>query len=147
MQATPNHHMTHVEQLVRRWKKEKSGALAPAQPADVVAAFRNAGQLASVDIIALYGACGGIEQMDNNYWRLWPLGDVVAANTVASDFGASFGDFLMDSWCYRLRPLSSDVSAVYVDYFDGKEPKQVASSVAEFIESLWRDPEEILERC
>ncbi len=138
--------MTFLEQLVRRWKKQRSFVLPPAPSIDVVAAFQSAGQLASADVIALYGKCGGMEQMDNNYWRLWPLCKVATDNAVASEFGALFGDFLIESWCYRIRPLSAEVSVVYVDYFDGNEPKRVASSVEEFIASLWRDPQEVLER-
>jgi hypothetical protein len=87
-----------------------------------------------------------MEDMDNSYWRLWPLGEIVRENTEVSEFGVLFGDYLIDCWRYRLRPVTPKVSAVYVDYYNDKDPIQVASSVHEFLEGLWRDSSELLER-
>lgn len=120
--------------------------LDPARSVDVVNALRSTGQRATADVIALYGVCGGMGQMDNNLWCLWPLSEVAARNSGPNEFGALFGDYLINSWLYRLKPLSADASAVYVDYFDGNDPKQVAPSVERFIEDLWRDPQDVLTR-
>lgn len=138
--------MNQLEALIRRWDAEQSHILPPAQPEAVLLAFESAGQMATADVIYLYGRCGGMEQMDNNYWRLWPLSEIIQQNAERSKLGALFGDYLIDCWCYRLLPVNSEISAVYVDYFNGCDPVQVASSLEQFIDCLWRDPEELLER-
>ncbi|ROZ61458.1 hypothetical protein [Ramlibacter sp. WS9] len=86
-----------------------------------------------------------MEQMDDTMWRLWPLDEVVRENAVVGEWGILFGDYLISSWCYRLRPVSADVSAVYLDYFNGAEPFEVAPTLEKFMETLWRNPDEVLE--
>ena len=138
--------MIHIAELVRRWDVEQSRILPPARSSEVLAAFESIGQKATADVVALYECCGGMEVMDNAYWRLWPLKEFIQENADVGEFGPKFGDYLIDSWGYRLRPLNEEVSAVYVDYFDGNDPAQVTSSLHEFLDGLWRDPFEILER-
>lgn len=117
----------------------------PEQAQDIVAAFTAAGASATADVVALYEYCGGMDQMDNQYWRLWPLQEVVEENAKAPGVGALFGDYLISSWGYRLRPVSTEVSAVFVDHFNGRELSEVAPSLAAFISGLLRDPLEMLE--
>jgi len=137
--------MIQVEDLVRRWDKEQCRALPPARAAEVVAAFDSVGCMATADVVELYGRCGGMEQMDDNYWRLWSLAEITRKNAEKAEFGALFGDYLIDSWCYRLKPVNPQLSAVYMDYYNGSRPFLVAASLGQFLESLWLDPRGILE--
>lgn len=137
--------MKDLELLVRRWEAEKSLVRPPEQAHDVVAAFGAVGYSATADVIGLYECCGGMDQMDNQYWRLWPLQEVIQENAEAPGVGALFGDYLISSWAYRLRPVSTEVSAVFVDHFNGEEPVEVAPSLAAFVSGLLRDPTEMLE--
>ena len=43
-----------------------------------------------------------------------------------------FSDYLLESWVYRVKPISKEVSAIYVDYFDGKASILVATSLEQF---------------
>ena len=138
--------MTNLESLIQSWRDENSEVLPPVRPEVVVAAFESLGQTATSDVIALYGRCGGMWEMDSRLWRLWPLEDIVRGGVEQSNFGIVFGDYCLDCWWYRLHSVSAEVSAVYVD--DGTEAglQQVAASVNEFIEGLWRDADEMLHR-
>ena len=138
--------MRNLDRLVQRWDAEGSRVVSPSSRAETLAAFRAIGHEATADVVALYERCGGMEEMDNNYWRLWPLPEIIKQNSEPSSLGVLFGDYLIDSWCYRLRPVNSEISAVYVDYFNGHSPVEVAPSVEAFLESLLADPEELLER-
>lgn len=137
--------MKDLELLLRRWQAEKSLVRPPEQAHDVVAAFGAVGYSATTDVIALYGCCGGMDQMDNQCWRLWPLQEVIEENAEAPGIGALFGDYLINSWAYRLRPVSREVSAVFIDHFNGEELVEVAPSLAVFVSRLLRDPLEMLE--
>jgi hypothetical protein len=101
----------------------------------VQATFASLGATATSDVIELYAAIGGMENMDAEYWRHWPLPEIESENSVLSPFGILFADYLISSWCYRLKATSNETSCVYVDYFDGKEPTLVANSLREFIYS------------
>lgn len=137
--------MKDLELLIQRWKAEKSLVRPSEQAKDVVAAFSAVGYSATADVIALYECCGGMDQMDNQYWRLWPLQEVIQENVKAPGGGALFGDYLISSWAFRLRPISTEVSAVFVDHFNGGELFEVAPSLAAFVSGLLRDPVDMLE--
>lgn len=79
-----------------------------------------------------------MEIMDEGLLRIWPLKEV--ADQQASDGRPIFADYLLDSWCFRLHPISPRASEVYVDLFDGQTPQLVANSVLEFLELYEHDP-------
>jgi hypothetical protein len=108
-------------------------------------AFASVGSVATTDVVNLYGLIGGMDEMDNELWRLWPLAEVRAENKEPSPHGALFSDYLINSWCYRLQPMSPDISAVYVDRFDGKAPTLVASSLAQFFDAYLADARRVLD--
>lgn len=137
--------MNSIERLVRRWDSEQCRLLPPVRAEDIVAAFDALGSRATADVVELYEWCGGMEQMDNNYWRLWSLAEMTERNAERGEFGPIFADYLIDSWCYRLKPLNSSESAVYLDYYNGSTPFLLAASLKEFVERLWEDPPGILE--
>lgn len=138
--------MTNLESLVQRWNTEGARVLPSASSSETLAAFRALGYAATTDVVALYEGCGGMEQMDDNYWRLWPLPEIMKENSESSGSGVLFGDYLIDSWRYILKPVNAEISAVYVDYYNGRDLVQVAPSVEEFLENLLLDPIELLER-
>jgi hypothetical protein len=44
-----------------------------------------------------------------------------------------FSDYLIASWCFRLKVNSDGTSAVLVDYFDGSESVQITQTLNEFV--------------
>ncbi len=115
-----------------RWESEKVEPFPPEDAKRVLAAFASLGAVATLDVIALYGAIGGMGHMDNAYWRLWPLDEVRTQER--SEHGVVFSDYLISCWEYRLKAVSPEHSAVYVDYFGGTAPQMVAESLESFLE-------------
>jgi hypothetical protein len=133
-----------LELLINRWKLEDLAPLPPYGESIVRSTFSEAGIEASKDLILLYGAIGGMDIHDAKLWRLWPLSEVAERKSEASDFGVLFSDYLLDSWAYRIKPNDVDTSAVYVDYFDGKDPSLVACTLDEFFEKYVQNADNLL---
>jgi hypothetical protein len=124
--------MLSLAQLLPRWVAEATEPLPP-QPAEMIRqVFESLGSVATLDVLALYSSLGGMRMMDNEYWRLWPLDEI--AGQSPSEFGVLFSDYCISCWEYRLRPVDSDHSAVYVDHFDGSAPVLVAATLEEFFD-------------
>lgn len=99
--------MNSLEALVERWKSEEVDALPPASEEQVHLTFSKLGLRPTDDIVRLYGAIGGMEMMDNEYWRLWPLSEIEDRSSEISEYGALFSDYCLDCWAYRLKPKGS----------------------------------------
>jgi hypothetical protein len=100
--------MHSLNALIRRWASQDVGSL-PAERAGAVAeTFAVLGSIATADVIHMYSISGGMENMDNEYWRYWPLSEIRAENKESSPFGILFADYLISSWCYRLKPVSNE---------------------------------------
>jgi hypothetical protein len=132
-----------LQSLMGRWKKEGVTLLPPEIPQATSAAFSRVGSHATRDVVELYSVLGGMEQMDDGYLKLWSLSEIEADNPVRSEFGPIFADYLISCWCFRLRPVSAEESAVYVDYFNGRPPELVAGSLSEFLAIYERDPKAV----
>lgn len=76
-----------------------------------------------------------MEEMDHEHWRCWPLSEIESENTTPSAFGVLFADYMASSWCYRLKAVSENTSAIYIDFFDGREPTLVANSLEQFFDA------------
>jgi hypothetical protein len=87
---------------------------------------------------------GGMENMTNDYWRHWSMAEILSENHEASEFGVLFADYLISSWCYRVKAKPDNTSAVYVDHFDGKAPILVANSLEEFFDQYLKSGGEAL---
>ncbi|NHZ37815.1 hypothetical protein [Massilia rubra] len=136
--------MKSLEILVKRWKLESVRPFPPYGESIIRSTFLDAGIEASKDLIWLYGAFGGMDVPDDNLWRLWPLLEVAERVHEANAFGVLFSDYLLDSWAYRIKPNDTDTSAVYVDYYDVKDPLLVAHTLGEFFEKYVRNADELL---
>lgn len=128
-----------LQSLIHRWKSEGIELLQPELPETVEATFRRLGSRATRDVITLFSALGGMEKMDDGFLRLWPLREMEAENSTRSEFGPIFADYLISCWCFRLRPIDDETSAVYVDHFS-RPPELVASTLGEFLATYERDP-------
>lgn len=119
--------------LIDRWRQQGIELL-PGEPPDaVIAAFERIGVRPTPDVIELYGRLGGMGEMDDEYWRLWPLKEVANDQTIpVSEFGVEFSDYLINCWNYRLRPNISGGSAVYVGYAKDRPPYQIAPGLDAF---------------
>ena len=136
--------MNNLQQQVAKWLGEPVQELPAANASDVQAVFEALGYTASSDVIALYERIGGMQSMDENYFRLWPLAQVREENASRSPHGVLFADYLINSWCYRVKPVSETEGSVYVDHFDGSPPLLVGRSLDEFFRSCLSDPESVL---
>jgi hypothetical protein len=121
-----------LEPLIRKWRTADIGVLPPYGEAIIRSTFLEAGIEPSKDLITLYSAIGGMESDDRNLWRLWSLSETDGRKAEPNKFGVLFSDYLLESWVYRVKPISKDVSAIYVDYFDGKASILVATSLEQF---------------
>ena len=128
--------------LVRRWKKEGITLLPPESPAAIADAFARVGSVATGDVLEFYSEFGGMEPMDDGFLKIWSLSALVEDNPERSEFGPLFADYLISCWSFRLKPVSAETSAVYVDHHNARQPPElVANSLAEFLAIYERDPE------
>lgn len=136
--------MKSLEILVTKWRSEDLLALPPYGEPLVRATFLETGIEPPKDLIHLYGVIGGMEVSDDKLWRLWPLFEVAARKSEANEFGVVFSDYLLDSWVYRIKPNDMNTSAVYVDYFDGRDPFLVARTIEEFFDGYLHNADRVL---
>ena len=107
--------------------------------------FSSLGSTATEDVVYLYGRIGGMDLMDEEHFRLWPLVEVSKENSLNETAnGILFADYLISCWSYRLAPVSDAKSAVYVEYFDGQHPVCVANSLEEFATAYFARPNDVL---
>ena len=139
--------MNSLKRLVDRWPQEVQHIHPPERDTSVRDAFAAIGSVATADVVELYGLIGGMDDMDQHLWRLWPLAEVRAENSAPSKHGALFSDYLIWSWCYRLQPMSPEVSAVYVEVCSGQAPILVAASLKEFFDAYLADARHLLNRA
>ena len=136
--------MKSLELLSKKWKTEDLLAFPPYGESIVRATFLDTGMEPSKDLIFLYSVIGGMEVPDAQLWRLWPLSEVADRTSEANDFGVLFSDYLLDSWAYRITPNDMDTSAVYVDYFDGRDSFLIARTLEQFFDSYLQDADRLL---
>ena len=132
--------MESLNRLVRRWANEDVMPVAIPEPDEVRRTFADLGSTITPDVLAMYQAIGGMENMDGELFRIWPLAEVRSEQGQKSGAGILFADYLIGSWCYRVRPVDSARSAVYIDYFDHRGPLLVAESVEAFFDAYLADP-------
>jgi hypothetical protein len=137
--------MRRLAQLFERWMSEEVHPHPPASEASVRQVFSSLGSRATREVIELYGAIGGMDSMDNEHFRLWPLAEVQSENDDhASTKGVLFADYFVACWCYRLLPMDNERSAVFVDYFDHRQPVLVAESLEAFAAARLDRPTDVL---
>jgi len=124
--------MKYLDDLIDGWHAVSLRLLPAASEVEVRKVFRAVGAEATTDVIALFTSIGGMGEMDKEFWRLWTLDEIRSENTEHSANGVLFSDYLIASWCFRLKATSDGTSAVLVDYFDGSDPVVVANTVGEF---------------
>ena len=126
--------MHTLTELIQRWRRENRVILPGEPEARVREVLARLGSQATPDVIALYGAIGGLPDQSSELWHLWSLAQVEAGNPERSKFGVFFSDYLIGAWCYRLRPTGNGTSEVYME----DPPQLVASSLAEFFDEYLR---------
>ena len=136
--------MNYLDQIIKKWLNDAVQELPAESAVNISSAFQAVGGIATSDLIALYRKIGGMQTMDNNYFRLWSLAEIREENAVQSSHGILFADYLIDSWCYRARPISEDESEIYVDFFDGSSPALIGNNLNEFLLACLNDPELVL---
>jgi hypothetical protein len=122
------------ERLLRQWRASDARALPGVDSALVGEAFGKLGMRVSLDVLSLYQAIGGMQILDARDWRLWPLAEVESQSAEGTAFGAEFSDYLAGCWSFRVRPISLEVSEVYLDYGVGQSPVRAAASTRDELE-------------
>ena len=133
----------HLQDLVRRWRLQQLALLPAETPENVRETFARVGYLATPDVLRIYTTIGGMQEMDEDYLRLWSLQEIESENRGKTESGLLFADYMIDCWCYRLRPEGEVRSSVYVDYFDGKPAILVARSLIEFFDVYAQEPAKV----
>ena len=85
--------------------------------------------------------------MDGEHFRLWSLQEIREDNDSVEErertrkYGVLFGDYLVNSWCYRV----SKNGEIFIDYFsDDRLPELRANSLLEFFELMKKNPDDAL---
>ncbi len=133
-----------VGSLIERWKREGVEIQPPVDRTTVTQSFEAVGSKAPGDVVALFALLGGMSEMDNEYWKMWSLQEIIEANQVQSNHGILFSDYCMDCYQYRLNPISAQVSEVWVEGFDYGPPVLIASSLADFFDAYISNPDSVL---
>lgn len=133
------------ERAVSFWR-ERGLPLLPPAPEDVVRrTFADLGRPLSADVLRLYSLVGGFDgtECDRGWFlSLWSLDEICWQNARLRPQDVCFADWLMWSHLYGFRYETPEQSSVFIDH--GRvEPYPVAASVAEFLEKLLRDPDEV----
>ena len=133
---------------MQRWILEGVRLLPPETDEDIREAFYKLGVSVQSDLVHLYSTIGGMSEMDNQYWRLWPLTEILEWNGKSSEIlvqhGLVFADFLLDSHHFRVKSNGND-SSVYIDGYNDKPPRLVARSLVEFFDAYVTDPDKVLD--
>ena len=138
--------MTSLDALVNQWRAEGLELLPPESKESIQLTFQKFGIQPTPDVINLYMLIGGMKMMDTNYWRLWSLQEIEKENIENPEFGLIFSDYLINCYCFRIKPIKYSDSEVYIDYFDGKNPKLVAKNLSSFFSLYLQNPDDVLIR-
>jgi hypothetical protein len=139
--------MNIFETFRDKWIKEELDVHPPKDKSAIIKCFSAFGFIPTADLLELYGALDGKDCMDDEYFRLWSLNEILEENssedslTKAKQYGVLFADHCISCWCYRINSRGE----VFVDYFtEEKEPEIRAESLTEFFELKEKSPDAIL---
>jgi len=134
----------NLSRLIKRWKSEGI-ELDPRQEAQRIReVFASLGFEVASDAVHLYQAIGGMQEMDNEYWRLWSLAEILDANREGTLSGVPFADSCLDCYRFVLRTVDEQQSEVWIEGFDFGPPVRIAKSLAEFFGNYVTDPDAVL---
>ncbi len=133
-----------LQALLAKWKQQKIGLDPAVSARRVREAFTAAGGQATGDLVRLYGSVGGMDDCDEDGWTLQAPEVVARSDPGGNHFGTVFSDYLHSSWFFRAKPVSKDVSEVYIDLGGHRDPTRVATSLEAFLEALASDPMSVL---
>jgi hypothetical protein len=139
------HDMEIFEKLRGKWISEDIALYPPETRSATIECFRKLGIEASEELISLYGIVGGMEDMDDEQFRLWSLNEILEENTTPEETqrckidGVLFADYLINSWCYRIK------NEVFIDHFENsRNPEVRAKSLTSFFEVMLNEPDNVL---
>jgi hypothetical protein len=137
--------MTSIDKVLAKWRADGLELLPPNDLARVTTVFDSLGHGLSRDVADLYHATGGMTdgQMDALCFNFWSLERMVVENRKHPNAGILFADFLIDSHGYLFRYDGAEASSVHIEYWDGKGPHRLASSVSEFFDLYLDNPDTI----
>ena len=114
----------------------------------IVNCFESFGVSPTKSLLALYQALDGKDCMDDEYFRLWSLEEIMKDNNNVDEiartlkYGVMFADYCVNCWCYRINKNGE----VLIDYFiEGKEPILRSNSLLDFFHLMLKDPDKALD--
>lgn len=147
--------MRSLYTMIDRWQSEGLVLLPPEPESRVRQAFSSVGSAPTSDVIAMFAAFGGMQDCDQELWRLWSLAEIQDENRKDSssslwysDYASSgvwFSDYAVCAWCYRLVPNEDSTSSVFAEFASNVPSKKVANSLAEFFSIYVENPYQVLE--
>ena len=131
--------------LIKTWRRESNTPLEPALSTDELQTlFNTHGFRATQDVVDLYSLIGGMQNgcPDDRMFELWCSDRIDKENGESKWDYLWFGDWLISSHLYALRPVDERHSAVYIDHKCDRQtpPEFLAESLYDFAERLVRDP-------
>jgi len=135
------------EEFKSKWELENLDVHPGRTAGEIIECFEYFGITPSDQLIQLYTTLDGKVEMDGEYFRLWSLKEIREDNDSVEErertkkYGVLFGDYLLNTWCYR----TSKNGEVFVDYFFSDRPPELrANSLLEFFELMRDNPDDAL---
>ncbi|MCJ8313209.1 MAG: hypothetical protein HRU38_16035 [Saccharospirillaceae bacterium] len=130
-----------------KWIKEELDVQPGCDENNIIKCFEIFGITPHKDLILLYSTLNGIECMDDEYFTLWTLKQIIEENSSDSEleralkYGVSFGDYCVNCWEYRV----NNKGEVLIDYDNNREPILRSNSVSDFFELMRLNPNKALD--
>jgi hypothetical protein len=133
------------EFVAAEWRDRGIPLLPPASSDDIVRLFEDLRCPLSADVRTLYEVTGGFaDNADNRLWSLWTLEQIREERCDAPRSIVIFSDYLVYSSFYCLHYENPEVSSIYISHDKlSLELGQIAGSLAEFLEKLLCNPDEV----
>ncbi len=131
--------------VAEEWRRRGMPLKSPATDSDLSRVFAELGVPLSADVRDLYTTVGGFQDYEwDGFWSFWSLDRLREESKGKQKPFVMFADWLIWSHAYCLHYENPEVSSVYITY-DGRslEPDPIASCVAEFLEKLLCNPDEV----
>ena len=134
-----------VQKALVQWRGEGIKLLPPLNAQSVISMLSLTRQPISKDVVELYCTAGGMMsgESDKYCWSLWPLESVIKNNATYTKPYVLFADFLIHSHLYCFDYENENVSAVCIEWCNGKAPQRVANSLEEFFDLYLKRPKNV----
>ena len=139
-------HAAFYDLVAEEWRRRGVGLMPPISEVDIADLLNDLGCMVSADVKAFYARVGGFcdPNCTDGLWQLWSPEEIRRSNRTMKRGYVAFADDLCNSHLYCLRYEDPETSSVYISYEGhGVESKPIAGGLAEFLEVLLCDPDQV----